>query len=271
MLLFVVLLLVLATSAFEVKNLRCEYLINPVGIDSLQPRFTWELNSADQRMLQQLSYRVVVHELSSDNEPPTVRTALWDTLHVTSSSSYNVKYSGPSLRSGVKYTWTVEVSASSEHKPNGIISSKSVSPTATFSMGMLSKEDWKGQFISLGKAGECPWFRTKFSLSEPEVAAIRSGAASAQLMVASVGYCEATVNGKAVTEGVLLPSISYLPKRVMYRSYDVSALLTSGDNAIGLWASQGWYSWAKYSDMKHFANAPYVMAELHVNGVARRL
>jgi alpha-L-rhamnosidase len=215
-------------------------------------------------MLQQLSYRVVVHESGSENGP-----AVWDSQHI--SDSYNVKYSGPALRSGAKYSWSVEVRVSGE-PTNNVGGSRQVrtatSLKAVFSMGMLKQDDWTAKFVALGKSGghpQCPWFRKKFSVSEPEMTALRAGA-SAQLMVASVGYCEATVNGKAVTEGVLLPSISYLPKRVMYRTYDVSHLLASGDNAIGLWASAGW---AEYPDLSHFRSAPLVMAELHIDGAVK--
>jgi hypothetical protein len=250
-----------AITPLEVSNLRCEYLADPQGLDTPQPRFTWELASETHRGLRQLSYRVVVHEAGTEENG----IPFWDSLLVESSGSYLVRYAGPPLHSATKYSWSVKIGFSSEDETD--VQSMVTSSLATFSTGMLTRNDWTGKFIGMGNAGEeCPWFRKKFSLSETEMAALRSSGSSAQLMVASVGYCEATVNGKPVTEGVLLPSISYLPKRIMYRTYDVTSLLTTGDNAIGLWASAGW---ADYPDMKHFQHAPLVMAELHVNGAAK--
>ena len=40
-------------------QLRCEYLENPQGIDILQPRLSWQMQS-DQRGAKQTAYRVLV-------------------------------------------------------------------------------------------------------------------------------------------------------------------------------------------------------------------
>ena len=45
-------------------NLRCEYLVNPLGIDVVNPRLSWVLES-DQRGEKQTAYRVLV---SSSNK-----------------------------------------------------------------------------------------------------------------------------------------------------------------------------------------------------------
>eukprot|EP01047_Picozoa_sp_COSAG01_P062001 COSAG01_NODE_7819_length_3043_cov_2.192595_3_plen_380_part_01 len=243
----------------HISNLRCEHLTNPEGLDTPHPRFAWEMSAsaARHRGLKQISYRLVVHEAGAEN-----RLAVWDSQATESSSSFNVKYAGAALRSTTRYTWFVQVGMKWEGTAEV---SMVTSAWATFSTGMLVRDDWTGKFIGMGGTGqECPWFRRKFHLSESEMALLRSSGGSAQLMVASVGYCETTVNGNAATEGVLLPSVSYLPKRVLYRTYNVSGLLHAGDNAIGLWASAGW---AKYKSMPPlYSNAPLVMAELHVNG-----
>ncbi len=41
-----------------VSNLTCEYRINPLGIDVLQPRLSWQLES-DQRGTHQTAYRIL--------------------------------------------------------------------------------------------------------------------------------------------------------------------------------------------------------------------
>ena len=61
-------------------------------------------------------------------------------------------------------------------------------------------------------------------------------ACTALLSVASVGFHEVEVNGRRASAGVLLPSASFLPKRVLYRTYNVSALLKPGSrNVLGIW------------------------------------
>jgi hypothetical protein len=80
--------------------------------------------------------------------------------------------------------------------------------------------------------------------------------------------CGGTTNGwpqTTVTDVVLLPSISSLTKRVLYRTYDVTALLRRGsENAVGIWASA---AWATYSDMdvdNLDKIAPLIRAELRI-------
>jgi alpha-L-rhamnosidase len=222
--------------------MRCEYLVDPLGIDAAHPRFSWEVDSSSPeavRGLQQLSYRVTVFS-AADHDTPIAALA-WDS-DVTQMPEVApfVTYAGTPLLSGASYVWSVEVNVSGlliTAKSHSALTSALVgSPTATFSMGMLSRADWTGKFITAGPmTDECPWFRKEFPL-----ALYAARAVPALLMVASIGYCDVTVNGQAATESVLNPSISYLPGRVLYRTYDVTHLLRGGaNNAIGLWASPG--------------------------------
>ena len=50
-----ILVFFVAIDALEVSNLQCEYMANPQGLDTPQPRFSWELASAEEhRGLKQL-------------------------------------------------------------------------------------------------------------------------------------------------------------------------------------------------------------------------
>ena len=150
------------------------------------------------------------------------------------------------------------------------------SAPASFSMGMLTKAAWgAGSFIGMPLAAAtvasslprppapppptiCPWFRKSFTLPARDL----SAAGPALVSVASVGYHELFVNGQPASKGVLLPSVSYLPKRVLYRTYDISALLKPGaKNAIGVWASAGW---GTYGDLHHGIadSAPLILVRL---------
>ena len=60
----ILLLSFLVTALFSnaqvsLKNLRCEMLANPIGIDAPQPRFSWQLES-NQRNVVQTSYQIVI-------------------------------------------------------------------------------------------------------------------------------------------------------------------------------------------------------------------
>ena len=49
----------IAPDNIKLKELRCEYAINPLGIDTRTPKFTWILESA-QRGQMQSAYQVLV-------------------------------------------------------------------------------------------------------------------------------------------------------------------------------------------------------------------
>ncbi len=42
-----------------VGNLKCEYLVNPVGIDAQKPRFTWQMHSTESGATQKAWYLLV--------------------------------------------------------------------------------------------------------------------------------------------------------------------------------------------------------------------
>jgi len=68
----------------EPVELRCEYLKNPLGIDVVQPRLSWRLESS-QRGQKQKAYRVIV--ASSAEKLEQNRGDLWDTGKIQSSQT----------------------------------------------------------------------------------------------------------------------------------------------------------------------------------------
>lgn len=45
--------------ALKIKNIRCEYRVNPLGVDALRPRLSWELSSSKRGVIQE-SDRILV-------------------------------------------------------------------------------------------------------------------------------------------------------------------------------------------------------------------
>lgn len=52
----------------------------------------------------------------------------------------------------------------------------------------------------------------------------------------------ATINGKQVTAAVLEPGFTAYDKRLLYSKYDVTDLVQTGENAIGVELGNGWYN-----------------------------
>lgn len=132
-----------ATTAFAAANqampggLRCEYLVNPQGIDVLQPRLSWT-TQADSRAWMQKAYRILV--ASSQEQLARDEGDLWDSGRVGADRSTHVTYAGKPLQSRLHCYWKVQV-----WDEDGSVSAWS--QPASWSMGLLQPTDWLAQWI----------------------------------------------------------------------------------------------------------------------------
>jgi len=65
---------------------------------------------------------------------------------------------------------------------------------------------------------------------------------SARLYSTALGTYELFLNGKRVSDDVMAPGWTDYRERIMYQTYDVTALVASGKNAIGALLAPGWYA-----------------------------
>lgn len=121
----------------NLKELRCEYAINPMGLDVPVPKFSWILESSERGQMQS-AYQVLV-ATNLDNLKKGIGDK-WDSKKVKLSNSVNIPYKGKSLSSGEKCYWKVRVWDKKRKASDW-------SEPATFEMGLLKKEDWKGKWI----------------------------------------------------------------------------------------------------------------------------
>ena len=120
-------------------QLRCEYLENPQGIDILQPRLSWQMQS-DQRGAKQTAYRVLVATSSELLAKDT--NDLWDSGKVVADQSTQIVYAGKPLDSRALCYWKVKVW-------DGTNKESSWSPPAQWTMGLLKPSDWSAKWISM--------------------------------------------------------------------------------------------------------------------------
>src|SRR5438128_1685777 len=107
--LFSFLWLLVMASAFaqtKVQNLLVEHLANPIGVETTQPRFNWQLLS-DKRNVLQTAYEIRVG--SNPSSLASNKDLVWSSGRVSSDSSINVSYKGSPLQSGKRYYWQVRV------------------------------------------------------------------------------------------------------------------------------------------------------------------
>src|SRR6187402_1986381 len=100
---------IFGASAVRPQQLRCEYRVNPLGIDSVEPRLSWVLTPVNPlaRGLRQTAYRVLV--ATSEAALKANTGDLWDSAKTTSPDSIHVAYAGTPLTSGAAAWWKVQV------------------------------------------------------------------------------------------------------------------------------------------------------------------
>ena len=85
-----------STSALQVGELRCESLVNPLGIDNTSPHLSWILTSNEQGE-EQHAYQVLV--ASSENLLSERKADLWNSGKIVSEQSTGLLYQGKPLTS----------------------------------------------------------------------------------------------------------------------------------------------------------------------------
>jgi len=120
-----------------VTYLRCEYKVNPLGIDIAEPRLSWVIES-DQRAQVQNSYRILVAD--SEDVLGKDRGNLWDSGKVESDQSNQIVYKGKPLQSRMQCYWKVRV-----WDKDGEVSAWS--EPAFWTVGLLEPQVWKAQWI----------------------------------------------------------------------------------------------------------------------------
>jgi alpha-L-rhamnosidase len=224
-------------------RLRCEYLADPLAVDTPAPRLSWELESTTPaaRGERQSAYRIVVRRTSG-----TRPTTVWDTGVVKSADTSQIEYRGKQPESCARYQWKVRVwdargaasawsaeaswtmgpggpgwaVARAGHHPPG--------PAATW-IGAPLGDTWDEQ-----TAQPSPMLRRVFTL--------KTGVRRAVVWASALGLYELHLNGSRVGSQELAPEWTDYRKRAQYQGYDVTALLRPGDNALGAILAPGWYA-----------------------------
>lgn len=140
-------LLVMSLSAFQAADapaspaqadyLRCEYRVQPLGIDAVQPRLSWEMRDT-RRGAAQTAYQVLV--ASSAEKLAADQGDLWDSGRVATSDSAQIVYAGRPLVSRMQCFWKVRL-WDAEGKATVY------SQPASWSMGLLEPKDIEARWI----------------------------------------------------------------------------------------------------------------------------
>jgi len=247
-----------APGGIRPADLRCEYLVSPLGIDEENPRLSWRLKSGT-RGQKQTAYRLLVAS-SADKLAQGVGD-LWDTGRVESGQSVHLAYAGKPLKSHMPCYWKVRA-----WDKDGKLSPWS--EPARWSMGLLKPEDpstskdsaaagWQGaRWVGLEKEASAAfqskdgrtklparYLRRDFELAKP--------VARATAHVCGLGFFDLHLNGRRVGDHIMDPALSSYHKRAFYVTFDAGEHLQQGDNCIGVVLGNGRYFSPRHNDPHH--------------------
>ncbi|MBO3840878.1 MAG: family 78 glycoside hydrolase catalytic domain [Candidatus Brockarchaeota archaeon] len=128
----------------KVRKLRCEYRVNPLGIDVLKPRLSWIVESSERGQFQ-TAYQIIVSSTRLNLEKDI--GDLWDTGKVQSKETSQITYAGKTLSSRMECWWKVRV-WDKRGRPS------EWSEPAYWTMGLLEPNDWKARWIGYDEYAE---------------------------------------------------------------------------------------------------------------------
>ena len=221
-----------ASAPSPASNLLTEYLgaDEAILINSLAPRFSWLVASAD-RGVDQASFRIVV---TQETAPSAV---VWDSGVVASAATTHVPYAGAPLASDTVYSWTVTWTDS-----NG--ATAPASAPARFGTGLLTQAEWApSAWIGCPLGPSMHQIRAEFDLGLAAGVTIQQ----ARIYITAVGYYDLRVNGdwagqwSGMTRPRLDPGWTTYEMTSLYNAYDITqSLVPSGPNAIAIMLGNGW-------------------------------
>src|ERR1700687_3889927 len=118
-------------------HLKCDSLVNPLGIDSKVPMLSWQLR--DERY----GARQTAYEIQVASNPALLdvgKPDVWDSGRVESDQSAGVSYAGPPLIAEKRYFWRVKV-WDKDGKPYP------PSDASWWETGLLDASEWRGKWI----------------------------------------------------------------------------------------------------------------------------
>jgi alpha-L-rhamnosidase len=255
----------ITSGGVAVRELRCEYRVDPLGIDIVKPRLSWIIES-NQRSQVQSACQILV----ADSEEKLKRNQgdLWDSGKIESGQSNQVVYEGETLKSRMRCYWKVRV-WDKEDK---------VSPwskPAMWTVGLLRPRDWQAKWIGYDKELQGsgnnkksdpnalvlpppPYLRREFLVGQSIKRAV--------VYASALGLYELHINGKRVGEDYFTPGWTDYPTRIYYQTYEVTDLIKKGSNAIGAILADGWY--AGYlgfgKKREHYGSTPRLFVQLEI-------
>ena len=248
-----------ASARLKAVSLTCEDLTEPMAVGTLQPRFSWlNVTEENERNQRQTAFQI---QVSSTMERLLLGEAdLWDSGRRKSDATRYVTYQGLPLTGNADCYWRVRVW--DKHRKCSDWSEPARFHTA------LHSSDWVAKWIGFDE--EAPLFQKEFVIDKP--------VQNAHIFICGLGYFELYVDGKKVSDDVLVPGQTdyshrndiektrvaidneFTGYRCLYLGYDLTTLLSLGRHALGVWLGNGFFN--SQNDFAMHYGKPRLIAQL---------
>ena len=179
----------------EIKDLKSEHAVNPLGIEVLAPHLSWRMRTERDGACQ------TAYQITVASEPDNLDGAdLWDSGRVESNQSAPIVYNGQPMKSRQRAWWQVRV-----WDEGGALTTSEI---AWWENGLLEASDWQGKWIGGDLRGgpltsvPAPFLRRAFAVEKPIKAA--------RLYATALGIYECEINGRKVGDQVFAPRLDGL-------------------------------------------------------------
>lgn len=223
----------------KIMELKCDYRVNPLGIDSERPIFSWIMES-DKQDVVQLFYQIIVKQGNN---------TVWDSEKIESEQSTFITYEGNALVSMSSYKWDVTV-----WDNHG----DCATAAGTFETAMINGAGWQAKWVEpVQKPAftEPPQTSMELGFSNVDIDDIKMEPAqmirkdfflqkavkSARAYATAHGIYYMELNGVRIGDVRLAPGNTSYNDYLEYQTYDISKYVSKGENAIGMVCGDGWY------------------------------
>ncbi len=237
---------------FTPVELRCEYLTDPLVVESGSPRLSWVNAPASSSVKEQrqMAWQVLV---ATSREKLTERKAdVWNSGRRMSEESFLVPYAGAALTPMTTYYWKVRTwdasgKASSWSRPARWGTGPARDGWEAQWIGAPWQEDVRGNWYT-----RYPMFRKAFSVG-PDLK-------EAKVYICGLGWFELSLNGEKAGDDFFVPGFTDYTRRpfleesrqipispdvtshqCLYMGYDITSLLHRGDNVVGVLLGNGYF------------------------------
>lgn len=199
----------------------------PVGLDHT-PVFGWQLEG-NCRNIRQTQYRLQVALT------PDFAALLYDETCETGNSTA-VHAAGLTLQSLQKYYARVQVWADTAAGPQQTLWSE----PAVFITALLDPAaEWKAEFVSAESPETCR--KSSAGTMVRAAFAVKPGLRAAYACTTALGLYNVYLNGQKVSTDEMTPGWTSYNRRLLYQTYEVTAMLHPGLNMAGAMLGAGWY------------------------------